>query len=155
VNPSPVEYREDLDAGLLKIASICVLAAVMASLDTTVVSVAQRTFITEFHTSQAVVAWTMTGNTLALATVIPLTGWAANRFGTRRLLLCPKIIHSSRATAPAGELDELTPDRPAWTDRFSGEQIAGNASAVRRIPLDARVAVGLDEPRHDAEHGPR
>jgi MFS family permease len=81
VNPSPVEYREDLDAGLVKIAGICLLAAVMASLDTTVVSVAQRTFITEFHTSQAVVAWTMTGNTLALATVIPLTGWAANRFG--------------------------------------------------------------------------
>jgi EmrB/QacA subfamily drug resistance transporter len=87
VNPSPIEYPEDLDAGLLKIAGVCVLAAVMASLDTTVVSVAQRTFITEFHTTQAVVAWTMTGNTLALATVIPLTGWAADRFGTRRLFM--------------------------------------------------------------------
>jgi MFS transporter, DHA2 family, multidrug resistance protein len=85
VNPSPSEYPED--AGLLKIAGVCVLAAVMASLDTTVVSVAQRTFVTEFHTTQSVVAWTMTGNTLALATVIPLTGWAANRFGTRRLLM--------------------------------------------------------------------
>jgi MFS transporter, DHA2 family, multidrug resistance protein len=87
VNPGPIEYPEDLDAGLLKIAGVCVLAAVMASLDTTVVSVAQRTFITEFHTTQAVVAWTMTGNTLALATVIPLTGWAADRFGTRRLFM--------------------------------------------------------------------
>jgi DHA2 family multidrug resistance protein len=87
VNPSPIEYPEDLDAGLFRIAGVCVLAAVMASLDTTVVSVAQRTFITEFHTAQAVVAWTMTGNTLALATVIPLTGWAADRFGTRRLFM--------------------------------------------------------------------
>jgi EmrB/QacA subfamily drug resistance transporter len=87
VNPRPREYSEHLDAGLLKIAGVCVLAAVMASLDTTVVSVAQRTFITEFHSTQAVVAWTMTGNTLALATVIPLTGWAANRFGTRRLFM--------------------------------------------------------------------
>src|SRR6201998_961861 len=59
----------------------------MAALDTSVVSVAQRSFITEFHTTQAVVAWTMTGNTLALATVIPLTGWAADRFGTRRLFM--------------------------------------------------------------------
>src|SRR6202008_1354483 len=59
----------------------------MAALDTTVVSVAQRSFITEFHTTQAVVAWTMTGNTLALATVIPLTGWAADRFGTRGLFM--------------------------------------------------------------------
>ncbi len=32
-------------------------------------------------------AWTVTGYTLALATVIPLTGWAADRFGTKRLYL--------------------------------------------------------------------
>jgi DHA2 family multidrug resistance protein len=87
VNPRPGEHRDDLDAGLLKIAGVCVLAAVMAALDTTVVSVAQRSFITEFHTTQAVVAWTMTGNTLALATVIPLTAWAADRFGSRRLFM--------------------------------------------------------------------
>ena len=86
-HPTPSEYPEDLDAGLLKIASVCMLAAVMASLDTTVVSVAQRTFITQFHTTQAVVAWTLTGTTLAVATVIPLTGWAADRFGTKRLFM--------------------------------------------------------------------
>jgi DHA2 family multidrug resistance protein len=80
-------YPENLDAGLLKIAGVCVLAAVMAILDTTVVSVAQRTFIAQFESTQAVVAWTMTGYTLALATVIPLTGWAADRFGTKRLFM--------------------------------------------------------------------
>ena len=82
-----VEYPDKLDAGLLRIAGVCVLAAVMAILDTTVVSVAQRTFIREFDSTQAVVAWTMTGYTLALATVIPLTGWAADRFGTKRLFM--------------------------------------------------------------------
>jgi DHA2 family multidrug resistance protein len=86
-DPHAREYPDHLDAGLLKIAGVCVLAAVMAILDTTVVSVAQRTFITEFATTQAVVAWTMTGYTLALATVIPLTGWAADRFGTKRLFM--------------------------------------------------------------------
>src|SRR6185437_10164414 len=30
---------------------------------------------------------TMTGYTLALATVIPVTGWAADRFGTKRLFI--------------------------------------------------------------------
>ncbi|OBH32026.1 MFS transporter, partial [Mycobacterium sp. E1715] len=44
-------------------------------------------FIDQFGSSQAVVAWTMTGYTLALATVIPITGWAADRFGTKRLFL--------------------------------------------------------------------
>jgi EmrB/QacA subfamily drug resistance transporter len=60
---------------------------VMAILDITVVSVAQRTFIDQFGSTQAVVGWTMTGYTLALATVIPLTGWAADRFGTKRLFM--------------------------------------------------------------------
>lgn len=50
------EYPQDLDAGLLKIAGVCVLAAVMAILDTTLVSVAQRTFISDFQSTQAVVA---------------------------------------------------------------------------------------------------
>jgi EmrB/QacA subfamily drug resistance transporter len=80
-------YPDKLDAGLLRIAGVCALAVVMAIVDATVVGVAQRTFITEFHSTQAVIAWTMTGYTLALATVIPLAGWAADRFGTKRLFI--------------------------------------------------------------------
>jgi MFS transporter, DHA2 family, multidrug resistance protein len=81
------DYPESLDAGLLRIAGICILASIMAILDATVVGVAQRTFITEFGSTQAVVAWTITGYTLAQATVIPLAGWASDRFGTKRLFL--------------------------------------------------------------------
>lgn len=81
------EYPDKLDAALLRISAVCILATVMAILDVTVVSVAQRTFIDLFSSSQAVVAWTMTGYTLALATVIPITGWAADRFGTKRLFM--------------------------------------------------------------------
>jgi EmrB/QacA subfamily drug resistance transporter len=80
-------YPDKLDAGLLRISGVCILATVMAILDVTVVSVAQRTFIDLFGSSQAVVGWTMTGYTLALATVIPITGWAADRFGTKRLFM--------------------------------------------------------------------
>ncbi len=81
------DYPDKLDAGLLRISGVCILATVMAIVDVTVVSVAQRTFIDQFGSSQAVVAWTMTGYTLALATVIPITGWAADRFGTKRLFM--------------------------------------------------------------------
>ncbi|MGD1255661.1 DHA2 family efflux MFS transporter permease subunit [Mycobacterium seoulense] len=81
------DYPDKLDAGLLRISGVCILATVMAIVDVTVVSVAQRTFIDQFASSQAVVAWTMTGYTLALATVIPITGWAADRFGTKRLFI--------------------------------------------------------------------
>jgi EmrB/QacA subfamily drug resistance transporter len=93
--PAPAEllgaderiYPDKLDAPLLRISGVCLLATVMAILDVTVVTVAQRTFIAEFGSTQAVVAWTMTGYTLGLATVIPLTGWAADRFGTKRLFM--------------------------------------------------------------------
>jgi EmrB/QacA subfamily drug resistance transporter len=93
--PAPAEllgadehiYPDKLDAPLLRISGVCLLATVMAILDITVVTVAQRTFIAEFGSTQAVVAWTMTGYTLGLATVIPLTGWAADRFGTKRLFM--------------------------------------------------------------------
>ncbi len=78
-------YPDKLDAATLRVAGVCILASVMMSVDTTVVSVAQRTFIVQFESTQTVVGWTMTGYTLALATVIPLAGWAADRFGTKRL----------------------------------------------------------------------
>jgi EmrB/QacA subfamily drug resistance transporter len=81
------DHTDTLDAGLLRIAGVCVLASVMAVLDTTVVSVAQRTFIVDFGSSQAIVGWTMTGYTLGLATVTPLAGWASDRFGTKRLFM--------------------------------------------------------------------
>jgi EmrB/QacA subfamily drug resistance transporter len=80
-------YPDKLDARLLRISGVCILATVMAILDVTVVAVAQRTFIDQFGSTQAVVGWTMTGYTLALAAVIPLTGWAADRFGTKRLFM--------------------------------------------------------------------
>ena len=69
------------------VAGVVVLGAVMSILDITVVAVAQRTFQETFDKTQAQVAWTSTAYTLALATVIPLTGWAADRFGTKRLYI--------------------------------------------------------------------
>ncbi|MFC0505464.1 DHA2 family efflux MFS transporter permease subunit [Micromonospora costi] len=82
-----VAAPDKLDAAVLKVAGVVVLGAIMSILDVTVVSVALPTFQREFDASYARVAWTMTGYTLALATVIPLAGWAADRFGTKRLYM--------------------------------------------------------------------
>ncbi|OBG68879.1 MFS transporter [Mycobacterium sp. E188] len=80
-------YPDKLDIPLLRIAGVCGLACIMAILDNTVVAVAQRTFIDQFGSTQAIVSWTMAGYMLAFATVIPITGWAADRFGTKRLFM--------------------------------------------------------------------
>lgn len=78
---------DKLDSGVLKIAGVVVIGAIMSILDVTVVSVALPTFQNDFQATPATVAWTMTAYTLALAAVIPITGWAADRFGTKRLYL--------------------------------------------------------------------
>src|SRR3954469_1959746 len=76
-----------LDRRILTIASVVVLGAIMSILDTTVVNVAINTLARDFHTSLTTIQWIATGYTLALATVIPLSGWAADRFGTKRLYM--------------------------------------------------------------------
>ncbi|WP_041303945.1 DHA2 family efflux MFS transporter permease subunit [Mycolicibacterium rhodesiae] len=81
------KYPDRLDARLMQIGGVCLLISVMASLDATIVAVAQRTFVVEFHSTQAVVGWTVAGYILGLATVTPMTGWAADRFGTKRLFM--------------------------------------------------------------------
>jgi len=73
---------------ILKISVAVVLGLMMAILDTTVVNVALPTFQTEFSVdAYSTVAWTVTAYTLALAAIIPVTGWAADRFGTKRLYI--------------------------------------------------------------------
>ncbi|CAN5116574.1 hypothetical protein BH09ACT10_BH09ACT10_21860 [soil metagenome] len=90
--PATPAYPDKIDAAVLKVAGVVVLGAVMSILDITVVSVALPTFQAVFDTSYATVAWTMTGYTLALATVIPMTGWAADRFGTKRLYMLALVL---------------------------------------------------------------
>jgi EmrB/QacA subfamily drug resistance transporter len=86
------QYPDKIDAAVLKISGVVLLGAIMSILDITVVNVALPTFQTVFGSAEnpiaySHVAWTVTAYTLALATVIPLTGWAADRFGTKRLYL--------------------------------------------------------------------
>ena len=84
---SPAAGDDKLDRGVLLIASVVVLGAIMSILDVTVVNVAINTLAKEFDSPLSTIQWVVTGYTLALATVIPLTGWAADRFGTKRLYL--------------------------------------------------------------------
>ncbi|GAA0961622.1 multidrug resistance protein B [Virgisporangium aurantiacum] len=69
-----------------------VLGAIMAMLDITVVNVALEDLIVEFDTTLTTMQWVATGYTLALATVIPLSGWAADRFGAKRVYLAAVFL---------------------------------------------------------------
>jgi EmrB/QacA subfamily drug resistance transporter len=75
------------DRRLIEISVVVILGIVMTILDTTIVNVALDALAKDFHTDLTTIQWVATGYLLALATVIPLTGWASHRFGTKRLFI--------------------------------------------------------------------
>jgi EmrB/QacA subfamily drug resistance transporter len=67
------------------IAIVVIVGAIMSILDTTIVNVALQTLRTDLGASLATIQWVSTAYLLALSAVIPLTGWAAERLGPRRV----------------------------------------------------------------------
>src|SRR5215831_3170147 len=67
----------------------------MSILDTTIVNVALETLGRELHSTLADIQWVITAYMLALAAVIPVTGWAARRFGPRRLYLLSLVLFTA------------------------------------------------------------
>jgi EmrB/QacA subfamily drug resistance transporter len=76
-----------LDRRTLVVCGVVLLGAVMSILDMTVVNVALDALATNFEASLTTIQWVITGYTLALAAVIPITGWASDRFGSKRIYL--------------------------------------------------------------------
>ncbi|GAB3580914.1 DHA2 family efflux MFS transporter permease subunit [Calidifontibacter terrae] len=112
--PAAPEYPDKIDGAVLKIAGVVVLGAIMSILDITVVNVAlpdlQVTFTgADNPLPYSTVAWTVTAYTLALATVIPLTGWGADRFGTKRLYMLAVTLFTAGSVlcASAGSINML------------------------------------------------
>jgi EmrB/QacA subfamily drug resistance transporter len=68
-----------------KVAVVVVIGAIMSILDTTIVNVALESLGRDLHAPLSTIQWVSSGYLLSLATVIPLTGWAAERFGPRRV----------------------------------------------------------------------
>jgi EmrB/QacA subfamily drug resistance transporter len=81
-----------IDPHVWRIAAVVVVGAIMSILDTTIVNVALDTLSRDLHSSLADIQWVATGYMLALAAVIPVSGWAAARFGAKRLWIASVIL---------------------------------------------------------------
>jgi EmrB/QacA subfamily drug resistance transporter len=68
---------------LRRVASVVVLGSIMSILDTTIVAVALDTLGRDFGVPVSTIQWVTTGYLLSLAVVIPVTGWAVDRFGAK------------------------------------------------------------------------
>jgi EmrB/QacA subfamily drug resistance transporter len=74
-----------LSPELRRISTVVVLGSIMSILDTTIVAVALPTLAKDFRVSITTIQWVATGYLLALALVTPVSGWAVDRFGAKRI----------------------------------------------------------------------
>jgi EmrB/QacA subfamily drug resistance transporter len=78
-----------------KVAGVVILGMIMSILDTTIVNVALHTLGHDLHSSIAQIQWVVTGYLLSLAAVIPITGWAARRFGAKRVYMTSLVLFTA------------------------------------------------------------
>lgn len=89
---APAAPSQKLDRGLVTLGVVVVLGAIMSIVDATAVNVATRTLAAGFGASITSVQWVLTGYMLGLAAVIPVTGWATERYGARRVWITALLL---------------------------------------------------------------
>ncbi|HEX4580232.1 MAG TPA: DHA2 family efflux MFS transporter permease subunit [Candidatus Dormibacteraeota bacterium] len=73
--------------------AVVLSGTIMTILDSTIVNIAIPTLQHDLHAgSYTAIAWVVTGYLLAQGAVIPLSGWATDRWGTKRLYLITMVM---------------------------------------------------------------
>ena len=85
--PSRHVSPDKLPAGIWKVACVAMLGSLMAQIDATVVNVSLSSLAASLHSSLATIQWVTSGYLLALALMLPLSGWLVDRIGARSLYL--------------------------------------------------------------------
>jgi EmrB/QacA subfamily drug resistance transporter len=106
--PSGADAR-GLTPEIRAVAIVVIIGAIMSILDTTIVNVALESLARDLNAPLSTIQWVSTGYLLSLATVIPLTGWAAERFGPRRvwMTVVAAFVVTSALCALAWSADSL------------------------------------------------
>lgn len=87
-----VDRAEPFSPGLRRAVGVVMIGASLSFLDTTIVNVAVRSLSDDLHAGLSTVQWVVTSYLLALAAVIPVTGWAARRLGAARLYVAALAV---------------------------------------------------------------
>ena len=138
---------------LRRTSTVVVLGSIMSILDTTIVAVALATLGRDFHVSVTTIQWVSTGYLLALAMVIPVTGWAVDRFGAKLIWMTSlPLRHRLEPVRPrlVGQLAHRLPDPPGHRRRHAAPGRPVDPGPRRRAP-----AHGPRHEHHRGAHGPR
>ena len=79
------------------VGAVFVFGLFMDLLDMTIVNVAIPTLAVDFHAGTTTIEWVVTGYLLSLAAFIPVSGWAGDRFGTKRTFMFALTVSSGRS----------------------------------------------------------
>jgi EmrB/QacA subfamily drug resistance transporter len=98
-----------IDPQVWAVVVVLVLGTLLVILDTTIVNVALEPLTRDLHTNLATIQWIVTGYLLAIAAVVPLSGWLTRRFGSRRVYIASMVIFTAGSAlcglaTSAGEL---------------------------------------------------
>jgi len=138
---------------------VVLLGTIMTILDATIVNIAIPTLQGDLKAgSYADISWVVTGYMLAQGAVIPMAGWASDRFGTKRLYLITIALFTlaSMACGVAQNLPELVifrvlqglgggmlmPIGMTIIMRAVGPQNMGRVMGIFGIPMLLAPAVG-------------
>src|SRR3984885_450775 len=89
---SMTDEQNAISAHVWRVSAVVVIGSIMSILDTTIVNVALATLSHKLHASIAEIQWVVTGYLLSLAAVIPVSGWAARRFGAKQVFIASLIL---------------------------------------------------------------
>ncbi|WP_051970078.1 MDR family MFS transporter [Kitasatospora azatica] len=151
--------RDDrLDPALIKIGIVLVLGTIIAVLDSTVVNVGIEAIRRDFGSPLSTIQWISTGYLLAFALVAPMSGWATERFGAKRMwmasvagfvlasALCglawsaPSLVAFRILQGAAGGL--IQPIGQSMLAQAAGRERIGRVMGMLIIPLTFAPALG-------------
>jgi len=148
----------ELGRPVLLAAAVVVCGAVMTILDTTIVNIAIDRLGVAFDAPLSTIQWVSTAYLLALGAAIPLTGWAVDRFGTRRVFLgsvATFLVGSAlcgAAWSPASLIGfrvlqglgggMVMPVGMTILARAAGQERMGRVMAIVGVPMLLAPAVG-------------
>lgn len=86
------ERLEPLGWPLIRLALVVVVGGVAPLIDTTVVNVALHAISRDLQVGTQAIQWVTTAYLLTLAVTVPVTAWASDRFGSRRLWVVGLVL---------------------------------------------------------------
>jgi EmrB/QacA subfamily drug resistance transporter len=80
-------HADSITPAVWRVVAVAILGSFVSTLDATVVNVSLSSLAKELHSTLGVIEWVASGYMLALALMLPLSGWLVDRIGARTVYI--------------------------------------------------------------------